>query len=134
MFLADAVAGYIETLNERDFDAPFIALLYSQGFTNVHLTHGPLEFGKDFIARRTEQGIETQYVFQSKAGKISLSEWREVRGQIDSMRYGNVVHPDFDPRPESPFGIGNHRSAHRYRTGRIPRVQPALRGTWTRSC
>nr|WP_218681198.1 restriction endonuclease [Rhodococcus qingshengii] len=97
MFLADAVAGYIETLNERDFDAPFIALLYSQGFTNVHLTHGPLEFGKDFIARRTEQGIETQYVFQSKAGKISLSEWREVRGQIDSMRYGNVVHPDFDP-------------------------------------
>jgi hypothetical protein len=97
MFLADAVAGYIETLNERDFDAPFIALLHSQGFTNVHLTHGPLEFGKDFIARRTEEGIDTQYVFQSKAGKISLSEWREVRGQIDSMRYGKVVHPDFAP-------------------------------------
>ena len=96
MFLADAVAGYVETLGERDFDVPFIALLHSLGYTDVHLTHGPLEFGKDFIARHVEDGVEYQYCFQSKAGDLNVKAWRDVRTQIDSMRYGTVVHPAFD--------------------------------------
>jgi hypothetical protein len=96
MFLADAVAGYVETLDERGFDSPFIALLHHFGFNDVHLTHGQYEFGKDFIARRVENSVEYQYCIQSKAGDLRTKDWREVCEQIESMRYGSVVHPSFN--------------------------------------
>lgn len=46
--LADVIASYIDSLTEREFDAPFLALLRLQGFTDIHFLHGPFEFGKDF--------------------------------------------------------------------------------------
>jgi hypothetical protein len=96
MFLADAVAGYVESLTERELDAPLISLLYRLGFTHVHLVHGAYEFGKDIIARRDEDGTTFQYCFQSKAGDLNTSAWRDLRQQVDAMRTGTVVHPDFD--------------------------------------
>lgn len=97
MFLADAVANYVTSLTERELDAPLIALLRSQGFTRVHLVHGPYEFGKDIIARRVDDGVETQYCLQSKAGDLNARAWRELRLQVDAMRTGTVAHPHFDP-------------------------------------
>lgn len=97
MFLADAVAGYVESLTERELDAPLIALLYRLGYTHVHLVHGAYEFGKDIIARRDGNGATFQYCLQSKAGNLSTSAWRDLRQQVDAMRTGTVVHPDFDP-------------------------------------
>lgn len=97
MFLADAVAGYVTSLTERELDAPLIALLRSRGFTHVHLVHGQYEFGKDIIARRFADGVETQYCLQSKAGDLNARSWRELRLQVDAMRTGTVVHPGFDP-------------------------------------
>jgi hypothetical protein len=97
MLLADAVAAYVEGLTERELDAPLIALLYRLGFDRIHLVHGSFEFGKDFIARRIEGGIEYQYCLQSKAGDLGAPGWRDVRQQVDAMRTGSVVHPDFDP-------------------------------------
>lgn len=97
MFLADAVAGYVESLTERELDAPFLALLHRLGFAKVHLVHGPFELGKDFIAQRDEDGVRYQYCFQSKAGDIGGPGWRELRGQLHDIRTGTVVHPDFDP-------------------------------------
>lgn len=96
MWLADAVAAYVERLTEREFDAPFIALLHQLGYTEVHLTHGPYEFGKDFIARRNEDGHEHQWCFQTKAGHINSKQLRtDVQPQINLMRAGSVVHPAF---------------------------------------
>ncbi len=43
MFLADAVAAYVEALTERELDAPLIALMHRLGFSHVHLVHGPFE-------------------------------------------------------------------------------------------
>lgn len=97
MFLADAVAGYVTSLTERELDAPLIALLRSRGFTQVHLVHGQYEFGRDFIARRLDDGIEMQYCLQSKAGDLNARSWRELRLQVDAMRTGTVAHPSFDP-------------------------------------
>lgn len=96
MFLADAVANYVKSLTERELDPPLIALLRSQGFTHVHLVHGPYEFGKDVIARRTDEDVEHQYCLQSKAGNLNVRSWRELRLQVDAMRTGTVAHPDFD--------------------------------------
>lgn len=100
MFLADAVAAYVESLTERELDAPLVALLGHLGFDNVHLVHGAYEFGKDFIAQRTEDGVRYQYCLQSKAGNLGAGDWRAVRLQVDAMRTGTVAHPDFDPSLE----------------------------------
>lgn len=97
MWLADAVAAYVEKLSEREFDAPFIALLHHLEYTHLGFTHGSYEFGKDFVARSVEGGVETQWCFQTKAGDIKKSQWRtEVAPQVHAMRTGSVVHPNFD--------------------------------------
>lgn len=97
MWLADAVAAYVERLTEREFDAPFIALLHHLGYTDVHLTHGQYEYGKDFIARKVDDGQEVHWCFQTKAGDIKSAQLRvEVQPQILLMRAGTVVHPSFD--------------------------------------
>lgn len=93
--LADAIGNYISSLTEREFDAPFIALLRLRGFTDIHFFHGPFEFGKDFIAKRAEDGVEHQYALQTKAGDIGISEWNQCRGQIDLLRTDALAHPNF---------------------------------------
>jgi hypothetical protein len=50
--LASVVAGYLDSVEEREFDVPFMALLRAMGFSDVHFLHGAQEFGKDFIAKR----------------------------------------------------------------------------------
>jgi hypothetical protein len=80
--LGDAIANYVDSLAEREFDAPFIAMLRAHGFTDVHFLHGAFEFGKDFIAKRIENSQQIQYVFQTKAGNIGLTEWHQCRGHI----------------------------------------------------
>ncbi len=94
--LADAIGNYVDSLTEREFDAPFIALLHLHGFTDIHFLHGPFEFGKDFIAKRVEEGVQYQYAFQTKAGNIGVSQWNQCRGQIDLLRTDAVAHPNFD--------------------------------------
>ena len=94
--LAAAIANYIDSLTEREFGAPFIALLRLHGFTDIHFLHGSFEFGKDFIAKRKEDGTDYQYAFQTKAGDLASPEWRECRGQIDMLRVNSLAHPNFD--------------------------------------
>jgi hypothetical protein len=94
--LADAIGSYLDSLTEREFDAPFMALLRLQGFTDIHLLHGAFEFGKDFIAKRVEDGKHYQYTFQTKAGDINLSDWGGCRAQIDMLRTNSVAHSNFD--------------------------------------
>src|SRR5713101_3174626 len=94
--LADAIGNYFSSLTEREFDAPFIALLRLHGFTDIHFLHGPFEFGKDFIAKRIEGGVQYQYAFQTKAGDIGISEWNQCRGQLDMLRTDALAHPNFD--------------------------------------
>jgi hypothetical protein len=94
--LSDVIGSYLDSLTEREFDAPFMALLRLQGFTDVHLLHGPFEFGKDFIAKRLEEGHQYQYTFQTKAGDIRLADWGGCRAQIDMLRTNSAAHPNFD--------------------------------------
>jgi hypothetical protein len=44
--LADAVDAYLDSVSERAFDEPLLALLRAQGFVDIHLVHGGFEFGK----------------------------------------------------------------------------------------
>jgi hypothetical protein len=94
--LDDVIGNYIDSLTEREFDAPFEALLRLHGFIDIHFLHGPFEFGKDFIAKRTEDGVTHQYAFQTKAGDIRLAEWTQCQGQIDMLLRNSLAHPNFD--------------------------------------
>ena len=94
--IADVIGNYIDSLGERDFDAPFMALIRALRFRNVHYLHGPFEFGKDFIAQKDIDGVTTQFAFQTKAGDIGSPEWRTSRGQIDMLRTNSLAHPAFN--------------------------------------
>jgi Restriction endonuclease len=96
--IADVIGNYLDNIEEREFDGPFMALLRAMGFRDIHFLHGTFEFGKDFIAKRTEAGITLQFAFQTKAGDLALSAWNECRGQIDLLRTNSLAHPAFDPK------------------------------------
>jgi hypothetical protein len=96
--LRAVVETFLDSLSEREFDAPLLAIMASRGFYDVHFIHGGFEFGKDVIAkRRDDRTRETyQYSIQSKAGDIGQGEWRAVRPQIDECEYNTRAHPSFD--------------------------------------
>ena len=95
--LRNVLEGYLDRIKEREFDIPLLVLLPALGFHDIHFTHGPVAFGKDVIAKKREGDNDVQYSFQSKAGDISQSTWRnEVRGQIETALWSSLSHPNFD--------------------------------------
>jgi len=96
--LRDIVGTFLDTLTEREFDGPLLALLAARGFADVYFIHGAFEFGKDVLAKRTDPatGQQRQYVIQSKAGDIGQPEWRAVRPQLEECEYNTIGHPSFD--------------------------------------
>jgi hypothetical protein len=94
--LRNVLADYLDNVNEREFDLPFLALLSAMGFYDIHYTHGPVEFGKDFIAKRQIDNIVMQFSFQLKAGDIGLADWRNtIRGQMLDCLLVGLSHPNF---------------------------------------
>ncbi len=95
--LRNVLGAYLDNVTERALDLPLMALLAAMGFVDIHYTHGQVEFGKDFIAKRIEAAGAVQYSFQSKAGDISQAEWRNsIQGQLLEAVLTPLVHPNFD--------------------------------------
>lgn len=95
--LRNVVRSFLESLTEREFDAPLLAVLFARGFTDIHFLHGAFEFGKDVIAkRRSDDGVVRQYAIQSKGGDLGAGEWRSVRTQLDECFHNDIAHPGFD--------------------------------------
>lgn len=95
--LRNVLGAYLDSLKERELDLPFTTLLPAAGFHDVHFTHGQAEFGKDFIAKKTENGITLQYSFQLKAGDITQADFRtNVMGQMLESLLLTLSHPSFD--------------------------------------
>ncbi len=94
--LRNVLDDFLSRATERQLDLPLLALLSAMGFHDVHLTHGALEFGKDIVARKWDNETEVQYVFQSKAGSIGQSEWRQIAPQLLQAAISNVGHPNLD--------------------------------------
>ena len=108
--LREVLEDYLSSVVERDFDYPTSALLQAMGFREIHFTHGTVEFGKDFIAKRLDNGVDYQYVIQSKRADISQSLWRnQIRGQLEEAIVSKLSHPQFDetlPRKAIPAMTG----------------------------
>lgn len=120
--LDDAVDAFLDTVGERAFDEPFMAMLRAEGFTDVRLVHGQVEFGKDVIAKRDGE----QWVFQSKAGDLNLTEFRPVRDQLYDLRMSDLSAPGFDK--ELP------RRAVLVQTGRMTGQAPVAAQEYEQQC
>jgi hypothetical protein len=90
--LEGAVDAFLDSVTERGFDEPLLALLRAEWFERVRLTHGSAEFGKDVIAQKGGE----QWAWQSKAGNVGQGDFRQMTGQLDELRLSNYAHPDFD--------------------------------------
>ena len=94
--LRNVLEDYLSSIKERDLDFPLSSLLQAMRFYDIHFTHGGVEFGKDFIAKRVDDGVEYQYAIQSKKGDINQALWRnEVRGQLEEAVVSDLSHPQF---------------------------------------
>lgn len=94
--LRNVLEGYFNSLTEREFDVPFMCLLLEESYYDIHFLHGNYEFGKDFIAKKQVNGKTIQFVFQSKAGDINSTDWREIAYQCEEARTNLLAHPNFD--------------------------------------
>lgn len=92
--LRHVLGDYLSNIQkERVFDAPFLALLSAMGFSDVNLTHGIMEKGKDFIAKKDGE----QWVFQTKKGDINVGDLNNgVHGQLLAAATTDHHHPAFD--------------------------------------
>ena len=91
------IERYLDNLSdERAFDSTLVALLAGGGFFDIHFSHGPFEFGKDFVAKLVDEGVTYQYAIQSKLGDINLSQWRSVREQMLETVTSSLGGPTFD--------------------------------------
>jgi hypothetical protein len=98
--LRNALEDYLNSIIERDFDYPLTSLLQAKGFYDIHFTHGRNEIGKDFIAKKLENGVEYQYAIQSKRGNISQPELDKIQGQLLLASISGLSHPQFNKNLE----------------------------------
>lgn len=96
--LRNVLEDYLSSVKERDFDYPLTSLLHAMGFYDIHLTDGGSEFGKDFIAKRIEDGVKYQYAIQSKRGDINQPDFRnKILGQLlEAVVLKKLSHPQLD--------------------------------------
>jgi hypothetical protein len=97
--LRRVVEDYLESIKEVQFFLPFSYLLSIKGYYDIHIIHSSSEFGKDIIAKKVENDVPVQFLFQLKAGDINLSKYRdEIQPQLLEAAVNNLSHPNFNPQ------------------------------------
>lgn len=96
--LRNVLEDYLSSVKERDFYYPLTALLHAMGFYDIHITDGGSEVGKDFVAKRVEDGTTYQYVIQAKKGDINQPDFRnKILGQLlEAIVLKNLSHSQLD--------------------------------------
>lgn len=93
--------NWLINASERGYETAFTQSLIVQGYTIVDIsTHGQLEQGKDIISIDPKGNA---CCFQLKDEKITLSEWRKIKSEIDELIEIPIKHPNFTE-------FKNHRS------------------------
>ena len=80
------VEGWLDSANERSYQAPFCQMLVADGHRIIHTTrHAPIEFGKDIITVNPD-GVTC--VFQLKGnpgGRLTLTQFNEIYAQLSQL-------------------------------------------------
>lgn len=100
------VENWLTNTNELSYQIPFCQILIAKGYKLLHVTrHGPFEQGKDVIAINKD-GIPC--AFQLKGGDITLSDWRNFRGEVEELLDLPIVHPSLhEGTPHESYLITN---------------------------
>lgn len=72
-----AIENWLINTNETNYRVPFFQVLLNE-YELVKNTHGPLEDGKDIIAKDAHGNY---IAFQLKSGDINTTEWRKIKSQ-----------------------------------------------------
>lgn len=95
--LRNVIEDYLTSIKELQLFLPFKQLLEASGYYDIHIIHGATEFGKDFIAKKNINGVETQFFFQLKVGDVNLHRFRnEIQPQILEACTNSLSHPNFN--------------------------------------
>lgn len=91
--LTSIIENYLLSIKEIQFFRPFINLLDVIGYKDIHLLHGPNEFGKDIIAKKDGK----QFAFVIKVGDVNQTKFmKEVKGQLLEAQTNTLAYPNFD--------------------------------------
>jgi len=95
--LKNVIENYLLSIKEVQFFVPFQGLLEGMEYYDIHLIHGPSEFGKDFIAKKDQDGETVQYCFQIKVGDVTFGKFTsEIKPQLLEIITNKISHPNFD--------------------------------------
>ena len=77
------IENWLDSASERSYQAPFCQMLLAKGYTVLHSTrHGPIEFGKDIIAR-APNGTLCAYQLKGNPGsRLTSVQVRDIQGQL----------------------------------------------------
>ncbi len=91
--LRNAIENYLKSVSEINFFSFFQCILEKKGYSDIHFTHGNIEFGKDFICKKNN----IQFAIQVKAKDIDLNIFRrEVTPQLIQAITQKSSHPNLD--------------------------------------
>jgi len=89
------IENWLDRVNERGYQPVFCQALSAQGYTVVHSTrHGPMEFGKDVVARAVD-GTYHAYQLKGNPGtRLTIGQWNaEILPQINALMHQPVEPP-----------------------------------------
>ena len=102
------VEGWLDSANERSYQAPFCQMLVADGHRIIHTTrHAPIEFGKDIITVNPD-GVTC--VFQLKGnpgGRLTLTQFNEIYAQLSQLATFQVDEPGVPSGPHRSYLVTN---------------------------
>lgn len=93
------VENWLISAKELSFTIPYAQLLALKGFTILHISKGgSVEQGKDIIALDKNNEV---HCFQLKCGDIGITQWRDIKTEIDELVELTPLHPSIPKKTES---------------------------------
>jgi hypothetical protein len=86
----------------------------SEGYTVIQIsTHGPLEQGKDIVARDHRGRF---HAYQMKCGNINLKVWHEIKGEVEDLIQMPIANPSVPKKSSfSSYLVTNGRASEEVR-------------------
>lgn len=96
--LKRVIERYLRASSEREYEVPFRQLLWTMGYELLESRsiHHPFEFGKDIRAIHPTKSPRL-WLFQTKRGNASQSDWLDMERQLTLMLEMPVTHPNVQP-------------------------------------
>ncbi|TCV45239.1 hypothetical protein [Agrobacterium tumefaciens] len=102
------IEHWLDSINERGYQAAFLQMLAGEGHAVVHSTrHMSIEFGKDVVSIDPD-GVPCAFQLKGNpGGRLTLSQFREIKGQVDELVEQPIRYPGIPEIPHKCFLVTN---------------------------